>query len=170
MELPIALGRSGRLGAQVYRALREAILDGRLASGQALPATRALARRLAVSRNTVLGAYERLCAEGFLTGRAGAGTFVAAGVGARKPRAPAGAELRTRAIWRTLVNPAPPAPPAPFDFRLGSPIRGSSRGTAGGASWPASSAAGGQRSDIRRPRATRGSEPRWRGPSAPPAG
>ncbi|MFD0468812.1 GntR family transcriptional regulator [Nonomuraea thailandensis] len=35
-----------------------------------------LARRLDISRNTVALAYDRLVADGFLVGRAGAGTFV----------------------------------------------------------------------------------------------
>ena len=37
------------LGSQIYRQLRDAILDGRLRDGERLPATRELARDLAVS-------------------------------------------------------------------------------------------------------------------------
>ena len=60
--------------ARIYVALREAILDGRLARGDRVPATRDLA--LGVARGTVTSAYDRLVAEGFLESRTGSGTFV----------------------------------------------------------------------------------------------
>ena len=66
----------GDLAGQIYRQVRDAILDGRLRLGQPLPPTRELAIRLAVSRNTVSAAYDRLTGEGFVAGRIGAGTFV----------------------------------------------------------------------------------------------
>lgn len=62
---------------QIYDLVRRDILEGRLAGGQRLAATRDLAEHLAVSRNTVVEAFEQLTAEGYLTGRVGAGTFVA---------------------------------------------------------------------------------------------
>jgi GntR family transcriptional regulator/MocR family aminotransferase len=61
---------------QLYEALRAAILDGHLKPGSRLPATRALAGQLGVSRFTVVSAFEQLLAEGYLHGRMGAGTFV----------------------------------------------------------------------------------------------
>lgn len=61
---------------QLYFAIRELILSGRLRPGARLPATRTLARDLGVSRNTVLAAFEQLHAEGYVTGRVGAGSFV----------------------------------------------------------------------------------------------
>jgi GntR family transcriptional regulator/MocR family aminotransferase len=61
---------------QLYEGLRQSILDGRLAPGVRLPATRGLAEELGVSRNTVLNAYEQLLAEGYLEGKAGSGTYV----------------------------------------------------------------------------------------------
>jgi GntR family transcriptional regulator / MocR family aminotransferase len=63
---------------QIYEAIRAAILSGEFAPGKRLAATRALARELGVSRITVLNAYEQLFAEGYLDGKGGAGTFVAA--------------------------------------------------------------------------------------------
>jgi GntR family transcriptional regulator/MocR family aminotransferase len=63
---------------QLYDALRDAILGGRLAPGARLPATRALAAQLGVSRNTVVNAFEQLLAEGYISGRTGSGTYVAA--------------------------------------------------------------------------------------------
>ncbi|GAB3267458.1 aminotransferase-like domain-containing protein [Chitinimonas naiadis] len=65
------------INRQLYRALRSAILQGRLTHGRALPPSRTLATELAVARNTVLHAYEQLCAEGYCVSRSGAGTFVA---------------------------------------------------------------------------------------------
>ena len=62
--------------AQVYQQIRGAILDRGLAAGQRLPASRVLAHRLRVSRNTVVAAYDRLAADGFIETRRGAGAFV----------------------------------------------------------------------------------------------
>ncbi|MEP0706719.1 MAG: PLP-dependent aminotransferase family protein [Parvibaculum sp.] len=63
---------------QLYDALREAILEGRLHPGARLPSSRTLAGDLGVGRNTVLAAYDQLTAEGYLEGQVGAGTLVAA--------------------------------------------------------------------------------------------
>lgn len=60
--------------------LRAEIVSGTLAPGARLPASRQLASDIRLSRNTVSIAYERLIAEGLLDTRAGAGTFVAAGL------------------------------------------------------------------------------------------
>ena len=124
MDVHIRLSRRGELSDQIYRQLFEAVLDGRLAPGARLPPTRELAARLAVSRNTVGVAYERLVAEGVAHGRVGAGTFV---VDAPLPRpvaprrAPAGA-VHPPEIWRDIPVLAPRhATPAPFDFRPGTP-------------------------------------------------
>ncbi|WP_028549625.1 MocR-like pyridoxine biosynthesis transcription factor PdxR [Paenibacillus sp. UNC451MF] len=64
---------------QVFEAFRGAILCGRLQSGHKLPSTRELAAELQVSRNVILEAYELLLAEGYITGRHGAGSYVAEG-------------------------------------------------------------------------------------------
>ncbi len=61
----------------LYRQLQAAILDGRLAAGVRLPPTRSAGAFFGVSRNTVAEAYSRLMSEGYVTGRHGAGTFVA---------------------------------------------------------------------------------------------
>lgn len=63
---------------QIYEAIRTAILSGEFHAETKLPATRALAQNLGVSRLTVVNAYEQLFAEGYLEGKQGAGTFVAA--------------------------------------------------------------------------------------------
>lgn len=65
----------------MYHGLREAILSGAFEAGDRLPSTRDLAEQLGVSRTVVLWAYDQLLAEGFAAGRAGSGTYVAAGIG-----------------------------------------------------------------------------------------
>ncbi|MFC7477177.1 PLP-dependent aminotransferase family protein [Dankookia sp. GCM10030260] len=79
---------------QVYLALRAAILAGALPPGARLPSTRALGRQLGLARNTVVAAYDQLLAEGFVTGRVGAGTQV------------------SRDLPEGLDAAAPPPPPA----------------------------------------------------------
>src|SRR5262245_21473210 len=76
----IALDRDTQvpLQRQLYAALREAILAGRLSPGTRLPASRVLARDLGAARNTVIAAFEQLVAEGYLSSRVGDGTRVAA--------------------------------------------------------------------------------------------
>lgn len=73
----LALDGSGPLHCQLVRALKEAVLSGRLSEGRRFPPSRLLAQELGVSRNTVLAAYEQLRAEGFMQGRVGSGSYVA---------------------------------------------------------------------------------------------
>jgi GntR family transcriptional regulator/MocR family aminotransferase len=73
----VVLDQVGPAYQQLYRALRHAILMRQMEPGSRLPSTRDLAVDLSVSRNTVLLAYEQLLAEGYVSGRVGAGTFVA---------------------------------------------------------------------------------------------
>jgi GntR family transcriptional regulator/MocR family aminotransferase len=58
------------LRSALGRALREAILTGALRAGVRLPASRAFARQLVVSRGVVSDAYGELEAQGFLVSRA----------------------------------------------------------------------------------------------------
>ena len=64
----------------VYRslsdALRKAILEGRLKSGQSLPSVRDLASMLKMSRSTVLRAFEDLQSQGYVESARGIGTIV----------------------------------------------------------------------------------------------
>jgi len=78
---------------QIYLQLRSAILSGALHPGMKLPSTRELAVQLGVSRSAVVAAFEQLLAEGYASGKKGAGTFIAsdlpepfAAIHGRKPR------------------------------------------------------------------------------------
>ncbi|MFC8301091.1 PLP-dependent aminotransferase family protein [Micromonospora orduensis] len=125
MDIHISLAGPGDRASRIYRQLLDAILDGRLRSGERLPPSRELARRLDVARNTVTVAYERLTAEGLVVARVGAGTFVTDEPVARaRPRpAPAGG-VRPRALWAS-AGPTPVAARQPaYDFRLGTPDTG----------------------------------------------
>ena len=73
----IELDRRQGLSLQLYQALRQRVLDGRLSSGTRLPASRDLALALTISRNSVVRAYDQLYAEGFIESRVGDGTYVA---------------------------------------------------------------------------------------------
>jgi GntR family transcriptional regulator/MocR family aminotransferase len=80
MDIHIVVVGHRDLAGQIYRQLRAGIVEGRLAGGTRLPSTRDLAVQLGVSRKTTLDVFERLLAEGYLSARTGAGTFVAEGL------------------------------------------------------------------------------------------
>ena len=63
---------------QFYLQLRDRMQHGVLLPGARIPSSRALARDLTVSRNTIEGALNQLVAEGWIVRRVGAGTVVAA--------------------------------------------------------------------------------------------
>jgi GntR family transcriptional regulator/MocR family aminotransferase len=60
----------------LYQALRAEILNARLRPGMRLPATRDLARQYALSRGTIINAFELLKSEGYIEGSVGSGTYV----------------------------------------------------------------------------------------------
>jgi GntR family transcriptional regulator / MocR family aminotransferase len=106
VDLLLELPPARRRRAGIEDAIRSAVRSGRLPAGARLPSTRALAQDLGVSRGTIVDAYAQLAAEGWISGRTGSGTTIAAGplqqaqAGAMRPRPD------TR--WR-------------FDFRPGRP-------------------------------------------------
>ncbi|MEL6478429.1 MAG: PLP-dependent aminotransferase family protein [Pseudomonadota bacterium] len=68
--------RPATLQAQIREVLMAAIAAGQLKPGEAVPSTRAMAKQLKVSRNTVTLAYQGLVAEGFLAARERSGFYV----------------------------------------------------------------------------------------------
>jgi len=130
-ELLIQL-RGSRRRAQLEDHLRELVRDGTLPAGARMPSSRALAEDLEVSRRLVVEAYAQLLAEGYLSARHGAGTYVAAaaalaeGVPERQgssalqfdffPGAPDLASF-PRALWlRTLREVLRAAPASTFAY------------------------------------------------------
>ncbi|WUH95335.1 PLP-dependent aminotransferase family protein [Streptomyces sp. NBC_00433] len=76
-EVLVDLGVGRGRGRVLQAGLREAVRVGRLGAGTQLPSSRELAADLGVSRGMVTDAYAQLTAEGYLTSRQGAGTWVA---------------------------------------------------------------------------------------------
>ena len=112
------------LARQLYQALRERILDGRMASRMRLPASRELAEALGVSRNTVVRAYDQLYAEGYIDGRIGDGTYVAelgGGVPAAMPLATQTQVPQPLRARLQVHGPSAPREGPPRAFRLGLP-------------------------------------------------
>jgi len=69
-------GEALNLQDQIRKRIVERVAVGSLAPTQKLPSTRALARQLKVSRNTVAAAYQRLVADGHLEARPRSGIYV----------------------------------------------------------------------------------------------
>jgi GntR family transcriptional regulator / MocR family aminotransferase len=112
VDLPLAAERAAPapLSVQIVGQLRTAMSDGRLAAGERLPSTRALATTLGVSRTVVTGAYAQLFAEGWIEGRHGSGTYVADG--ASRADAGDGKDGRTAGAWAGRPRAGEPAGPA----------------------------------------------------------
>ena len=105
VELPLAASRDSRvpLAAQITGQLRAALTEGRLAAGERLPASRALAGELGVSRTVINSAYAQLFAEGWIEGRHGSGTYVANGA----PGTPQATAAKPDAAGPVRVWPGP---------------------------------------------------------------
>ncbi len=96
------------LHTQLTQGLRAAVVEGRLAAGEALPSTRVLADDLGVARGTVVATYDTLVGEGYLLARPGARTIVA--------------ELPRHAVVPALVSTTATASASAFiDLRPGRP-------------------------------------------------
>ena len=123
----------GPLYRRVYVALKAKIRGGGLGPAARVPSTRALARDLGVSRNTVMLAYEQLAAEGYLVSRHRGATSVAVVAPPRPPETPSGAAAErpapvsayaARLTARLALAPSRPTGPRPairYDFRYGLP-------------------------------------------------
>ncbi|WP_432502728.1 MocR-like pyridoxine biosynthesis transcription factor PdxR [Kineococcus arenarius] len=98
----------GRITEELVRRVREAVAEGRLAPGDALPSSRVLAGDLGVSRGVVVEVYRRLADEGLVAARTGSATRVLPGADPTPPRAPA-----------RPAEPGPlPPPPTGVEFDL----------------------------------------------------
>jgi GntR family transcriptional regulator/MocR family aminotransferase len=113
VTLEVRAGEPVFLG--IARAVADAVRDGRLRPGQALPGSRVLADALGVHRNTVLAAVRELEAEGWVETQPARGTYVTTDLPERRPRAVRG------------VHPASPA----FELRGAVPSAAGARHAAG---------------------------------------
>src|SRR5215467_9101678 len=108
-EIERALGRwrqrQGSLAVRLSDAIRDAIASGDLPAGRRLPAERALAAALGVSRSTVVAAYDQLRSEAWLESRQGSGTFVSA---VATSGAGPGPGTDTNAIFSRMIAPSGP--------------------------------------------------------------
>ncbi|MCA6113146.1 PLP-dependent aminotransferase family protein [Bradyrhizobium sp. CNPSo 4026] len=125
MAFHISLVGRSDLSGEIYRQIRQAILEGRLRPGERLSPTRELAAALTVARSTVTIAYETLVADGLATSHVGAGTFVSHQLAARRPASKARRStvraIRVRGVWETISVPTVFVRAADFDFRTGLP-------------------------------------------------
>ncbi len=119
--------RSETVRQQVYLALRRAIEQGTFKPGSRLPASREHAKTMAVSRNSVVWALERLQSEGYVVSRVGDGSYVASDLKAlhtsAKPLRPpvaSGLSQRGQLIADTVLRWNPPLQAAQ-PFRIGAP-------------------------------------------------
>lgn len=123
MDLQLSVSDKGNFIRQIYRQLRERILDGSLKSGDKLPSSRELAEELGVARKTITNVYDLLISEGFLDTRRGSGTFVAQGILGQRISVSRPASLVTVSEeWdrlSTLLTPKRRT--LPFDFNVGVP-------------------------------------------------
>src|SRR5712692_6861866 len=113
IPVPVERGSPVPLASQIAAGLRDAVSDGRLAAGERLAPSRALAASLGVSRTVVTSAYAQLYAEGWLDGRHGSGTYVATGAPGQTAPARAGAPARAASASAAASAAAAAATAAP---------------------------------------------------------
>ena len=108
-----ALGRwtdgSGPVYRRLAQAIRAAVERGEIRAGERLPSERMLAQRLALSRTTVVSAYEELRRDRIVESRQGSGTRVAGS--AARPGVPLLREdpdgsFRRHPVWRSFTESA----------------------------------------------------------------
>ena len=117
-------GASGGLASRLYQELRKSVLEGRLSAGEKLPSSRDLAISLAVSRNTVSDAYDRLAREGYFEARRGSGTFVQRGLETGHSSRPTPVEFASISQWARRLSASRSVVPGRelvYDFRPGLP-------------------------------------------------
>jgi DNA-binding transcriptional MocR family regulator len=106
-----SLGRWTEGGGPVYRrlahAIRAAVERGEIRAGERLPSERLLAERLALSRTTVVSAYDELRRDRIVESRQGSGTRVAGSPPSGRPLLPLREDpnsFRRHPVWRSLTE------------------------------------------------------------------
>src|SRR5580693_7658068 len=107
MLISVLLDRSRQesLTTQIVDQIREAIRCMRIGSGMRLPSSRQLSEQLAISRNTVVRAYDLLLMEGIVESRPASGIYVA------------------EQLPRARAQAAAPHPGEPSPARMPMPLR-----------------------------------------------
>jgi GntR family transcriptional regulator/MocR family aminotransferase len=110
MQISVLLDRSrpDSLTTQMVDQIRDAIRCARIAPGSRLPSSRRLSEQLAISRNTVMRAYDLLLMEGIVESRPASGIYVAE----QQPR-PAAAAAPALAADDPMLRPRMPMPLRP---------------------------------------------------------
>lgn len=135
MQLPIDIEKDSKISLQyqLMTRVRELILNRQLSPGTKLPSSRDLSKQLAISRNTVLNAYERLISEGYLEVKGRSGMFVSAQIPESSLNiSSSNAGTNVRAFFPTSNRILPIRSRSPllyqrmrerveFDFRIGRP-------------------------------------------------
>ena len=116
LKISIEYDSAVPLTEQIYAAVRDAIVSGRLRPGSAVPSSRGLAADLGVARSTVVLAFEQLKAAGYLTVRQGARARVSDTLPDLAPRA-------DRGPMREPRDPGAPPPDLPISGRLRAAMR-----------------------------------------------
>jgi GntR family transcriptional regulator / MocR family aminotransferase len=107
MQLSVLLDRSRpeSLTTQMVDQIREAVRCARVGPGTRLPSSRRLSEQLAISRNTVVRAYDLLLMEGILESRPASGIYVAEQVPPRAPSAPAAVDMQELPLHGRMPMP-----------------------------------------------------------------
>jgi GntR family transcriptional regulator/MocR family aminotransferase len=110
MQISVLLDRSrpDSLTTQMVDQIRDAIRCARIAPGSRLPSSRRLSEQLAISRNTVMRAYDLLLMEGIVESRPASGIYVAE----QQPR-PAANAAPALAADDQILRPRMPMPLRP---------------------------------------------------------
>lgn len=114
MDFPLVLDLDDAtpLHRQLSDALADCIVSGRIVAGEFLPGTKELARRLGISRATVVRSYAELASRRYVETKSGVGTFVRPDLGVRAGRQEAGEmrapfALSSYADWLMKHEPIP---------------------------------------------------------------
>jgi GntR family transcriptional regulator/MocR family aminotransferase len=139
VQLPISVDKTIEVSLQdqLMSNVRELILSGKLNRGTKLPSSRDLSRQLGISRNTVIFAYDRLIAEGYVEVKGRAGVYVTTEIpenGLNIPNSGADSEIRSFSPTSNRIMPIRHRSPllyqrmrerVEFDFRIGRPAASS---------------------------------------------
>src|SRR5260370_39918026 len=115
MQISVLLDRSRpeTLTTQMVDQLRDAIRCARIGPGTRLPSSRRLSEQLAISRNTVVRAYDLLLMEGIVESRPASGIYVAEQLSRQPVPVHATCDLLDHGLQTRMPMPRPAGPLPP---------------------------------------------------------